>query len=586
MWLLGWMACGSPSGPSGPDGADPIHPGPDDPAPTSDPTGSSSGIDLPTQTVPTDPCTRDAIDPGPPVPPANVETVTVAIRTGPEETDETADETLQLCLGVHCFPLGQGSSDQLDAGHVGVWMFEGQNLPRAELDSVALVTSDGEDHWGPVTMDIRLDGEPVYCASVAAASLGRDPGQSMRWDDPLGLHQDCTSVWDDRALTHGPMVMGVESSRANVWVRTDATRAVSVRLHPTAEPMEDRLAGWAYPEADRDFTAAVAVDCLEPLTEYTYEVWVDGAPQGEHTFTTAPADGVPSAFRLAFGSCAQHYEQPIFGALDAHAPDLFAFVGDSHYGNTDDLDSLRYWYRWSLDRPERAEFLNHTPSFATWDDHDYVGNDTLGTEPGRDTALRVFGEYWANPASGLPGTPGVFFATSWGDVDIIVLDDRYWRGVEGTMLGAAQHDWLVDRLTTATGTFKLLVDGSQFTFEAGDDSWDDFRAERDELFGLIADLAIPGVVLVSGDVHRAEIRSIEAPAYDLPEITSSPLAQPAHRACPEGSDELLVCVDEVDLWITLAIDTTVADPELVAIIYGLDGVELARHRWTLAELRP
>ena len=81
------------------------------------------------------------------------------------------------------------------------------------------------------------------------------------------------------------------------------------------------------------------------------------------------------------------------------------------------------------------DLCGSTSVIATWDDHDFVGNNTLGVdEPGRDVALRGFGEYWANPSVGAPGVPGVFTRATLGDIDWFLVDDRYHRGEVESMI--------------------------------------------------------------------------------------------------------------------------------------------------------
>ena len=53
--------------------------------------------------------------------------------------------------------------------------------------------------------------------------------------------------------------------------------------------------------------------------------------------------------------------------------------------------------------------LANVPTMATWDDHDFLANNSNGTCLNRDYALDAFVEYWASPAAGLPATPGVDF---------------------------------------------------------------------------------------------------------------------------------------------------------------------------------
>ena len=46
--------------------------------------------------------------------------------------------------------------------------------------------------------------------------------------------------------------------------------------------------------------------------------------------------------KIAFGSCAkQDKPQPIWDSINARSPQLFLFLGDNIYGDTQDMDLLR-----------------------------------------------------------------------------------------------------------------------------------------------------------------------------------------------------------------------------------------------------
>jgi alkaline phosphatase D len=172
----------------------------------------------------------------------------------------------------------------------------------------------------------------------------------------------------------------------------------------------------------------------------------------------------------------------------------------------------------------------------------------------RDGALQVFRNYWANPAFGIDGTPGVFFRHSHGGVDFFLLDGRYYRdpnvapdGPQKTMLGAGQKAWLKSELAASRAPFKILASGSGWSKGDGPqgDTWAAFLHERDELFDFIRDHGIGGVVLLSGDTHAGELNCMqwsERGGYDLYDLVSSPLAQfptatwmdlvPEHRVRP------------------------------------------------------
>ena len=189
------------------------------------------------------------------------------------------------------------------------------------------------------------------------------------------------------------------------------------------------------------------------------------------------------------------------------------------------------------DVPSYREVMRNIPQLATWDDHDFGLNDHDRTNPVKEEALEVFEQYWANPAYGLPDTPGVFFSYHYGGVDFFVVDCRYHRDPNSdedtpakTLLGTEQMAWLQEELKASTAAFKVLVSGSGWTKAKGPggDSWAAYLHERDRLLQFIVDNGISGVVLVSGDTHVGELNAIpfsDKGGYDFYDLVSSPLAQ-------------------------------------------------------------
>ena len=515
------------------------------------------------------------VDPGLPNFGDTIDTLTVDLRTGYGAFDGTDSNQLSICLtDTDCVRLNIPNVDDFRRGELDSYTFEGLNLPRADVDRVEIRSVGGSDLWRPNCLALTFDGEPVYCMDQLGMSFGEEANELTSWRDPDNLHRRCDSCYP-APLTHGPLLGAVTPTGAQVMIRTDATRRVEVYLALASAPADSRLFAYAYPSASRDFTTPIHFTGLQPDTEYAYFVLVDGELQdGLHRFTTAPLEGATGSKRIAFGSCSKADDQPIFEHIRAAEPDLFLFVGDNHYANSDDLNALRWFYRWGLTRAGRAELQRETPVLATWDDHDYVGNNTDGTAPGKDVALRVFKEYWANPSAGTPTVNGVFFNHRWGDIELFFVDDRYWRGLDGTMLGAGQTAWLEQALLQSNATFKLIICGSQWTAAGSNDSWASFLPARNALFDFMRDNSIEGVVLLSGDVHRSELRVLpRTGAYDLPEIVSSPLAT-TNSVC-RPSSEVSACFDDDDYFVTLDIDTTLAVPSLTARIVDEFGRERA-----------
>ncbi len=502
-------------------------------------------------------------DPGWPTWGEAVDTVQIVLATA-DAAYAGSDDPLRFCLGAWCKALGIPDWDDRERAQVDVHTFEGVGLSRADLTDVSMSTTDGPDRWQPAGIAVSLDGEGVYSRRFTDLYVGTEGGAEVAsWSDGLGIADD--TVWG-APLTHGPILGAPTPGGARVWFRTDRTRRVALRVAETAEGLADAApVAVRYPGVDRDFTEDIALTGLGVGRTWAFDLTVDDQTFGPWTLRAGPDLRASGQTRIAFGSCSKDDAQPIFAHIRALEPDLFLFVGDNHYGNTADVGALRQWYRWAHARDERRELMAEAVVLATWDDHDYVGNNTDGSAPGKDAALRVFAEYWANGRVGLDGVPGVFSAHRWGDVGIWLLDDRYWRGLDGTLLGETQENWLIDSVAASDAVFKLVVSGSQWTLDGSSDSWAAFPEAQGRVVDALSEAG--GVVLLSGDIHRSELITVPASAYDLPELTSSPLAN-------AGRERVIV----------LDIDTSVSDPTLVARILDGDGAEVERLELTRSAL--
>lgn len=345
-----------------------------------------------------------------------------------------------------------------------------------------------------------------------------------------------------RAL-QGPMVGAPGPEHITVWVR--ASGAFEVKL----EVSDDRDFGTVITGSSA--TAQAADQCcvvlraegLKPGTDYWYRLVYDGQYDRyqtlPHRTRTAPAG--PADFRIGFGSCCRiQYDpdQKIWNAVRALEPDLFFWLGDNIYADSDNVDALVDLYGRGRAVERLEPFLRTTPQLATWDDHDFGYNDSDGDNPFKAESLRVFRNFWANPSYGEADNPGVYFKQHYGGVDFFVLDGRYHRDptrlpdtAAKTMLGAAQKAWLKRELLASTTPFKVLAVGGGWSSaenESGGDSWAVYASERDEIFDFIRDHDIGGVVCISGDSHMGELNCIprsESGGYDIYDFCSSPLAQ-------------------------------------------------------------
>lgn len=342
-------------------------------------------------------------------------------------------------------------------------------------------------------------------------------------------------------VMQGPMIGVPGPTHFTVWARVSGALPVQVEYSTDRSFRSTKITSALNATAAGDFIAAICVEGLQPATRYYYRVLVDGIVDRYQPtpYATQTAPGGVADFRVAFGSCARYAwdrEQRIFDGVVSQSPDLFFWLGDNVYADTEAPEMIADELRRQRNVAPLQPLIRSVPQLAIWDDHDFGYNNSDGSSPGKQQALAVFRRYWANPSSGLPSTPGVFFDYSYGGIDFMFLDGRYHRdpndapdGPTKNFLGAGQMAWLKERLLASRAPFKVLVCGSGWSSADGPrgDTWSAFLTERNSLFDFIRDRGIDGVVLLSGDSHVGELNCIprsQAGGYDLYDLVSSPLA--------------------------------------------------------------
>jgi len=365
------------------------------------------------------------------------------------------------------------------------------------------------------------------------------------------------SNFDDMSYPHlvqGPMLGAVTSTDALIWTRVNGEYEVEIRMDSDPLFKAPFVASRLNAKRENDFVTVHNITGLKADTIYYYRVFVNrGKDLGTWArqlpdlsflppfpLKTAPAFGAKTKFRLAFGSCARLQGdsiQPIWNAVSLWKPDLFFWLGDNIYSDSEYPDIIAGQYQQQRAISSLQKVSRSVPQLAIWDDHDYGRNNHDQTNPIREESLKVFKRYWANPSYGLENTPGVFFSYSYGGVDFFFLDGRYHRSSSEqknqntkTMLGREQKEWLKKELLKSTAPFKFLICGTGWANVGEDDtdSWSSFISERDDILDFIRDEKIGGVVLLSGDTHYGEVNALpwsQKGGYDFYNFVSSPLAQ-------------------------------------------------------------
>lgn len=271
----------------------------------------------------------------------------------------------------------------------------------------------------------------------------------------------------------------------------------------------------------------------------------------------ADLDPAKTVRRIAAGSCVrQNRPQPIWKEVAGFDPDLLLLLGDTIYGDTEDMQVLRDKYA-QLDANEGfAAIRRGVPLVAVWDDHDYGANDAGREYPRRRESQQVFLDFLGVPADApLRRQEGIYRALTVGPpgrrVQFICLDTRYHRSplaalppaerVKGdgpyrptddpaaTVLGEPQWEWLAAALREPAEIRIVLSSIQVASIEHHFEHWGNFPAERARLLRLLRDTHAEGVIVVSGDRHAGEISRIppgpEALGYPLYDLTASSFNQ-------------------------------------------------------------
>ncbi|WKV12495.1 alkaline phosphatase D family protein [Marivirga harenae] len=247
---------------------------------------------------------------------------------------------------------------------------------------------------------------------------------------------------------------------------------------------------------------------------------------------------------LAFGSCnRQNLEQPLWQPIIEHSPDLFMFLGDNIYGDTDDMTVLREKYELQKNQIDYKTLREQVPIIGVWDDHDYGKNDAGQEYEFKKESQQLFLDFFDvsqdDPRREREGAYSSY-NLKWKShtIKVILLDARYHRdhldrvnrvyqkNEKGTILGEAQWAWLEKELSDPTVSLYIIASGIQFIPEDHDyEKWANFPKERQKLIDLIQKKQPKGALLLSGDRHISEISSLQVEDLDYPliDVTSSGL---------------------------------------------------------------
>jgi alkaline phosphatase D len=418
-------------------------------------------------------------------------------------------------------------------------------------------------------------------------------------------------------IISGPMLGPVELRDAKLWV--EVSQEVKSSALQYNKKGDTKIKTVLYKgELGNDFNPIqFTIGGLDFNSTYQYKIWINGkATNYGGEFTTKDLwqwRKQPPEFSFLAGGCAYInepiYDRPgkpyggdssIFESMAKEKAAFMLWTGDAWYTREVDYYSdWGLWYRASHDRgvPVLQNFLKSMSQFGIWDDHDYGPNDIGKNYILKETSREIWKKYWCNPSYGENGQ-GTYTMTSWGDADIFMTDDRWWRSddnmkdsvdgfpnYEKQMLGEQQMEWLKNSLLFSTATFKIIVLGSQALNPVSPfDKWSDFPAEYEEMKNFLKENKINGVLFLTGDRHHSEIIKLDrSGTYPLYDITVSPLTSGTHTfgGVEKNNPYRVLGIDEKQNYAKFSFSGRRGDRKLTVNFFGIKGNQLGE--WSINE---
>ena len=272
---------------------------------------------------------------------------------------------------------------------------------------------------------------------------------------------------------------------------------------------------------------------------------------------TVRPDG--SLTRIAFGSCINTQAHPMLERTLTLPFDLFILLGDNIYADTTNAAVMARKYRVRKESAFFQALRKKAPVLATWDDHDFGGNDAGSNYVMRVESQKMFLDFMDEPAdSSRRNREGVYDSYLFGPagkrVQVILLDTRYFRSLLATgennampsggkyiphpdpnvtMLGEAQWKWLEEQLRVPA-ELRIIGSSIQFISEfSGAEAWANMPREKQRMLDLLKKTKANGVLFISGDRHWAELSRLDRDRdYSLYDLTSSALTEEHKRGTP------------------------------------------------------
>ena len=249
---------------------------------------------------------------------------------------------------------------------------------------------------------------------------------------------------------------------------------------------------------------------------------------------------------IAFGSCSKQSlpDKQLWKEVMAENPDLWIWLGDNIYGDSEDMTVISEKYDQQKSHPDYQALMEKTEVIGIWDDHDYGVNDGgkeyAKKDESRDLLFEVLELNKEHPAWNRKGAYQAHTYDFDGNrLKVILLDTRYFRDplkknkegmnvpdYEGKILGDEQWDWFKIQLDDSETDLFIIASSIQvISKDHRFEKWANFPNERNWLLAMIREKVKAPVIFISGDRHISELSKLEMVDYDYPvyDVTSSSL---------------------------------------------------------------
>ena len=321
-----------------------------------------------------------------------------------------------------------------------------------------------------------------------------------------------------QSIVSGPVVGGVTSNSARIYLRTNVPTEIEIELD-TTQSFSTSILHADSTHADNFNVMIADVENLVSSKEYFYRFTVNGNQLSEtYRFNSFPEEGEPGHYKVVVGSCNYFQNFPLFQHIQDFDPMLFIHLGDWNYPPSTfgwdynlhpDLIAESFSYRFNDVNMKQFIEPNCAIDYVYDDSYCHNGNQgathpqtqiiQLGPDSFHYDLQTVYFDEGVIPGAingyfdHFPGYEavdtaiGIHHSFNLGNVEFFMLDLRnsatpqndpfiydestnsyeFEPGPDHSLMSAGQRDWLLDGLSNSTADWKIIGSSVMFNKRFG-----------------------------------------------------------------------------------------------------------------------